>query len=76
MERNYFGGLFWKKVLLEFARTFIPFFILGLAGAWDSFVTGDLESGKAAVVALITGGIAAGLRAIQALFTNFETPPS
>ena len=69
-----FTGLFWKKVLLSFARAFVPFFVLGLAGAWDSFVTGDLAAGKSAVIALVTGAITAGLRAAQALFTNLETP--
>lgn len=71
-----FTPLFWKRVGLSFARAFIPFLILGLVGAWDSFVTGDVEAGKAAVIALISGAVTAGLRAIQALFTTLETDPA
>lgn len=71
-----FTPLFWKKIGLSFARAFIAFFVLGVVGAYDSFVTGDVEAGKAAAVALITGAVAAGLRAAQALFTTLETPPA
>lgn len=69
-----FTVLFAKKVGLSFLRAFVPFLVLGLAGAWDSFVTGDLAAGKAAVIALVTGAVTAGLRAVQALFTNLESP--
>ena len=69
-----FEPLFWRKIALSFARAFVSFFVLGIVGAYDSFVTGDLASGKSAVIALITGAVAAGLRAGQALFTTLETP--
>lgn len=69
-----FAPLFWKKIGLSFARAFVSFFVLGVAGAYDSFVTGDVAAGKAAAIALITGAVAAGIRAAQALFTTLESP--
>ena len=69
-----FEPLFWKKIALSFARAFVSFFVLGAVGAYNGFVTGDIHAGKAAVIALITGAVAAGLRAAQALFTTLETP--
>lgn len=70
-----FTLLFWKKVGLSFARAFVPTLILGLAGVFDHVADGDLDGGKAALVALIVAAITAGLRAAQALFTQLETPP-
>jgi hypothetical protein len=67
-----FGAIFWRKVALSFIRAFIPFFFLGLAGVWDDVAAGDWNASKSAIVALIGGAVTAGLRAIQALFTNLE----
>lgn len=73
------GTLFWKRVSLSFARAFATTFVLGLVGVVES-VSGeggafDLSAGRAAAVALVVGGVTAGLRAVQVLFTNLETPP-
>lgn len=70
-----FTPLFWKKVGLEFARTFVVVFILGAATVTDQVVGGDWNAGKSALIALIAAAVTAGLRAAQALFTQLETPP-
>ncbi len=67
--------LFWRKVGLEFGRTFIVFFILGLIPVLDVVADGNWSVAQAALVALIGGAANAGLRAAQALFTQLETPP-
>lgn len=66
--------LFWKKVGLSFLRAFVVFFVLGVIPVWDEIVGGDWDAAKAALIALIGGAGTAALRAIQALFTNLETP--
>jgi hypothetical protein len=68
-----FTPYFWKKCGLSFARAFIPAFILGVLPVWDAVAAGDWNAGKAALLALITGAGTAGIRALQALFTNLET---
>jgi len=70
------GLLFWKKVGLSFLRAFVVFFVLGVIPLWDQIVAGDWDAGKAALIALVGGAGTAGLRAIQALFTTFESPPA
>ena len=79
-----FTKFFWRKVGLEFARTFVAVFALGSLGALgliaeaatDGTVTLDeLGVAGSAVVAAGGGALAAAVRAAQALFTRAETPP-
>lgn len=70
-----FTTFFWKKVALSFVRAFVPFFVLGILPVWDSIVAGDWDVAGAAVIALIGAAVTAGVRAVQALFTNLETDP-
>ena len=66
--------LFLRKVALSFARSFLAFFVPGLAGAYNPFITGDVAASKAALIALVAGSITAGLRAAQIGLTTWETP--
>ena len=68
--------LFLKKVGLSFARYFVASFLTGIVSVGlDLIDSGDVSAARAAVLALIGGAVAAGLRAVQALVTNLETPP-
>ena len=67
--------LFLKKVGLEFGRTFVIVFVLGLLPVWDNLVNWDPNALKAATLALIAAAGTAGIRAVQALVTQLETPP-
>lgn len=66
---NWFGPVFWKKVGLSFVRAFLGAFIILAPGIW---LAPDLNAAKAAGVAAILAGLTAGVRALQALFTNLE----
>jgi predicted ABC-type exoprotein transport system permease subunit len=68
--------LFFKKVGLSFARTFLIVFVLGLIPVWDNVVNWDPNASKAALLAVIAAAGTAGIRAAQALFTTLETPPA
>ena len=67
--------LFFKKVGLEFARTFVIVFVLGILPVWDNLVNWDPNAAKVAILAVIASAGTAGIRAVQALFTQLETPP-
>lgn len=67
--------LFLRKIALSFARAFASVFVLGLLGAYDPFVKGDLAGAKAALIALLGAAGAAGLKALQVAFTTWESPP-
>lgn len=69
-----YGSAFWKKVGLDFARTFVPTFILGVLPVWDAIVSGDWDAGKAAGLAAVAAAGSAGIRAVQARFTTLESP--
>lgn len=53
-----------RSITLSFVRAFLGVFIVGLAGVAAS---PDFKTGKAALIALVTAAIVAGLRAVQAL---------
>lgn len=68
--------LFWRKVGLEFARTFLTVFVLGVIPVASNLAdTKDWDTARAALLALVAAAITAALRAAQALFTQLETPP-
>ena len=75
MTNDTLTPLFWKRVGLDAARTFIPVFILGVLPVWDSIVSGDWNAAKAAGLAAVAAAGSAVLRGLQAKFTRLETPP-
>lgn len=74
------GALFVRKVAAAFAAAFLTTFALGVSQVGTVIVNDDgvvdWTAGRSALWALIVGSIVAGLRAAQALFTNWETPPA
>jgi hypothetical protein len=65
------NAVFAKKVALSFGRAFLGAFVVLAPGIW---LAPDLNTGKAAAVAALMAGVAAGLRAVQVLFTTWESP--
>lgn len=73
-ESTWFPAVFWRKVALSFLRAFVAVFVLGLTGVVDALGPEgtDWNAAKSALVALVLAGLTAGVRALQALFTNLE----
>jgi hypothetical protein len=64
-----FPPIFFKKVALSFIRAFLAAFVTGLAGV---LAAPNWGAGKAALVAVSIAAVTAGIRAIQAIFTDLE----
>jgi hypothetical protein len=70
-----FSSQFFKAVGLSFARAFIAVFALGILSVYSAVLPGesiDYDAGKTALIALVTAAGAAGIKAMQALFTNLD----
>ena len=65
-----FTKKFAKKVGFSFARAFLGAFVVLAPGIW---LAPDLNAAKAAAVAACVAGLTAGGRAVQALFTTWES---
>ena len=72
---NTFKTLFWKKVGLDFARTFLAFLVPGLATVYNTFVDAGIDAGQVALMALVVASFSASLRGVQAALTTWESPP-
>lgn len=81
MSYGNYGGLFWRKVIWDFLRTFAAVVIPGLAGAFEK-IAEQVSAGSEPVnvddyyvvfAGLIIAGISAGFRAVQARFTHLES---
>jgi len=76
------NAFFWKKVGLDFGRTVLGFYgvyiAAGLSGALEAFSNQDfsLATWQPLGLALVVGLGSAVLRAAQARWTTFETPPA
>lgn len=70
---------FWKKVGLDFGRTFLGFYAVTIAATFASSLAnveaGDFSaaSWKGVGVAAAVGAASAAIRAAQALWTNLES---
>jgi hypothetical protein len=69
-----FTNLFWRKVGLDFARTFVATFLVAVLPVWEAIAAGDWNAGKAAGLAAVASAVSASIRAAQARFTQLETP--
>jgi len=75
--------VFWRKVALDAARTFIALFVVGLAAGLgdvaDAVAGGNYSDaatvGVAAVVAAAGAALSGVLRGAQALLTTWESAP-
>ncbi len=56
-----------KRVAWTFVQAFLAVFVAGLADAFGAFSQDGLSAGKAALVALGVGAVAAGISAVKNL---------
>lgn len=68
-------GLLLKRVALSFIRAFLGVFLVGVLNIASSVAnTHDWSAGKAAVVALISAAVVAGIKAVQELLALGSSP--
>lgn len=73
-EFKTFESTFFGRVTLSFVRAFLGVFIVGVLGIASNLAnTHDWNAGKAALVALVSAAIVAGIRAAQSLLVGAPT---
>lgn len=68
-------GLFVKRVALSFVRAFLGVFVVGVLNIASNVAnTHDWSAGKAALVALVSAAVVAGIKAVQELLALGSHP--
>jgi len=62
-----------KRALHTFYQAAIPVFLAGISNIFNAFQSGGLAAGKAALLALATGAVAAGISALKSLIVSKPT---